>query len=119
MNLFMAIIIISRLFLKKSGLPSEVDAAWIALNSIVTNRVNRDLSLPLKRTRKEWETMSTPDVVSLADEPVHTADEPPARKTAKILNFCPQQIKICMQKQNLVSAVIANSQNIGQETGTN
>ena len=51
------------------------------------------LSLLVKRTRVEWETMSTPVLVNLANQLSHTLDESSKRKTAKIFNLQLQQIK--------------------------
>lgn len=63
----------------------------------------------------EQETMSTPDFVNLANQVAGTLDEAPKRKTAKI-NFQHWQIKVPKQNKNvLVSAVMANGQDIGQK----
>lgn len=63
----------------------------------------------------EQETMSTPDFVNLANQVAGTLDEAPKRKTAKI-NFQRWQFKVPKQNKNvLVSAVMANGQDIGQK----
>ena len=41
----------------------------------------------------EWEIMTTPDLVNLADQLFCSLDELPQRKTTKILNFQPQKMK--------------------------
>ena len=46
-------------------LPSDIDSSQVALNSI--NGLNWDLSLLVKRTRTQWETMSSPDLINLAN----------------------------------------------------
>ena len=61
----------------------------------------------------EWETMSIPELVNLANQHVQTLDESP-KKIAKFLNLQLWQMKFPKQNQNLaVSAVIAKSQEIG------
>lgn len=47
--------------------------------------LNRDLALLGKRTRMEWETVSTPDSVNLANPLSCTLDESPKRKTTETL----------------------------------
>ena len=82
--------------------------------------LNWDLSLLVKRTRVEGETTSTPDLVNLANQLAHTLDESPKRKTSKILNFQLWKMKFSKWNQNfLVSAIIAKSQDIGNEIVTN
>ena len=44
-------------------LPSDTDSSQVAFNSI--NGLNWELSLLVKRTRTQWETMSSPDLVNL------------------------------------------------------
>ena len=44
-------------------LPSDIDSSQVAFNSI--NGLNWDLSLLVKRTRTQWKTMSSPDLVNL------------------------------------------------------
>lgn len=57
-------------------------------------------------TRMEAETVSTPDLVNLANWPTQTLDESP-KMTAKI-NLQLRQMKFPKQKENLlVSAIIA------------
>ena len=41
----------------------------------------------------EWEAISIPDLVNVANQLSQTLDEAPQRKTAKILNLQPQQMK--------------------------
>ena len=91
---------IQNVFKGNSGLLSDVDSTQVALNSMFINRLNRDLSLLVKRTRMEWETMSPSDLVNLANQFSHTLDELPKRKTAIILNLQIQQMKAPKPKQN-------------------
>ena len=87
-SLFMSIIIDFRLFFKENaGLSTDVDSTWVAFNSILINVLCWDLSLLVKKTRREWETMSTPDLVNLANQLSHIFDESHKRKNSKILNL--------------------------------
>ena len=68
----------------------------------------------------EWETMSTPDLVNLANQLSHFLDKSPKRKTAKILNLQLQLIKTPNKtKIFLVSAITAKSQGVGKDVVTN
>lgn len=58
-----------------------------------------DLSLLVKRTRMEWETMPTPDLINLANKLSCTQDESPQRKTTKI-HLQLQQMKAPKWNQN-------------------
>ena len=81
----MSIIIDFRLFFKENaGLSTDVDSTWVAFNSILINVLCWDLSLLVKKTRREWETMSTPDLVNLANQLSHIFDESHKRKNSKI-----------------------------------
>ena len=53
------------------------------------NRVNQDHSLTVKLVRREWETMSTPDLVNMANQFSHTLVESPQKQTknTEILNL--------------------------------
>lgn len=51
------------------------------------NGLNQDLSLPVKRTRMDQETVSTPDLVNPANESICTLDESSQKKIVKILNL--------------------------------
>lgn len=52
--------------------------------------------------------------LNFANQPAHSLNESPERRTTKILNFQPQQMKAAKQNQNLlVSAVVEKSQDIG------
>ena len=48
-------------------------------NSMFINGLNQDLSLLVERTRMEWETMFTPDLVNLANQHTQTLEESPKR----------------------------------------
>lgn len=65
----------------------------MTFNSLFVNGLNRDLSLLVKRTRMEWETTSSLDVVNVINRFARTLDEPPWSKTAKTFNFQHWQIK--------------------------
>lgn len=73
---------------ENSSLSSEVHATWVALNSMLINGLKQDLSLLVKRTWIEWETMFSPDLGNL----VNQISLPP-NKTAKILDLQLQQTK--------------------------
>ena len=87
-------------FKENSHLPSDVESTWVAFNSMLVNILNWCLSFSVKRTRVEWETMSTPDLVNLANQLTRTLDESSKRKTAKILNFQLQLMKVPKQNQS-------------------
>lgn len=74
-------------FKKNSGLLSDVDSTQISFNLMFINGLNQDLSLLVKRIRMEWKSISTPDLVNLANQRSRIPDESPKRKTAKILNL--------------------------------
>lgn len=61
------------------------------------------LFLLLKRTRIEWETMSTLKWVILTNQLCLTQDESLKRKTTRILNFQLQQSKAPKQNQSTPS----------------
>ena len=67
------------------------------------NGLNPYLSLPVKWTRMEWEIVSTPYLVNLANQLSHTVHESPKRKTAKILQLQFQQMKTYKWNQKPVS----------------
>ena len=73
------------IFKENSSLPSDADSILVAFNSNFINGLNQDLSLLVKRTKMEWETMSTLDLVTLPNQLSPTL--PPERETDKILNF--------------------------------
>ena len=54
---------------------------------MLINELNWDLSHLLKSTRVEWKTMSTLDLVNLANQLARMLHEPPKRNITKILNF--------------------------------
>ena len=64
------------------------------------NGLNHDLSLLVKKTRMEWETVCTPDLVNLANELSPTLDDLSQRKTTRILNHQLQQMKAPKWNQN-------------------
>lgn len=68
-----------------------------------------------------WETVSTSDVVSLANQLVYTLGESTARKkTLKFLIFNSSQWRFLYETKNLlVLAIITKSQDIGTEVVTN
>lgn len=80
-------------FKENSSLPMDVKSTWIAFKSMLINRLNRDLSLLMKRTRIEWETIAMPDLVNLANQLAHTLNDSSKIRTTKILNFQLQQMK--------------------------
>ena len=91
----MTITIGFRLFFKEnSGFPSDVDSTQVVFNSMFIHGLNWDLSFQIKRTRIEWKTVSTPDLVNLANQLSCTLDELPKRKTAEILNLQLQKMKV-------------------------
>ena len=51
------------------------------------NALSWDLSLLMKTTKVEWETVSMPGLVNLANQFTHTLDESPKIKTTKILKL--------------------------------
>ena len=55
-------------FKENSGLPSDIDSSQVAFNSMFINGLNLDLPLLVKRTMMEWETISTEDLVNLANQ---------------------------------------------------
>ena len=83
--------LLQNVFEENYDLPPDVDSIWVAFNSMFINELNQDLSLLVKGTKIEWETMSTPDLINLANQLSHTLDESPKRKTAKIPKL--QQVK--------------------------
>ena len=67
----------------------------------------------------EWETMSTPHLLNLESSSL-TLDESPPKKATEILHLQLQQMETPAQNRNpLVSAINAKSQDIGKETITN
>ena len=116
MNLPTTIVMDFRLLSKRIlDLPSDVDSPWVAFNSVSINRLSRDLSLSGKRTRMEWETMSTPDLVDLSNQLARALGGHLREKTLTFLIF-DWQMKILIWNQNfLISAVIAMSQDIGKD----
>ena len=54
-------------FKESSGLPMDVKYIQVDFRSMFTNRLNQNLSLLVKETSIEWETMSTPVLVNLAN----------------------------------------------------
>lgn len=74
---------------KNSSIPSDVTSTQVAFNSVFINRLNWDTSLLVKRTRMEWENMSTLDSVNLANKFAYTLSEPPKSETTKIQHFKP------------------------------
>ena len=53
------------IFKENSGLPSDVESTRVTVTSMFVNRQNWDLSCFVKRTRMEWKTISTSDLVNL------------------------------------------------------
>ena len=82
-------------------LTPHLEDVRVAFNSMLMNWPNQEFSLLVKRTRMERETMTTPGLVSLANQLSHTPDESSQRKTAKIHNLQLQQMKAPKQNQNL------------------
>lgn len=100
MNLFMTIIIDFRLFLRKILIFLQMLIPPAQLLTLFINGLYWDLFLLVKRTKMESETMFTSDLVNLASQLPLTLDEPPKRKTAKILNLQLQQMKGPKGNQN-------------------
>ena len=100
MNLFTVITIDFQLFLKKILHLLQALTIQVAFNSLFINDLNQDFSLLVKRTKIEWETLSTPDLVNLATQVSHTLAQSCKRKTAKILNVQFKQMEVPKQKQN-------------------
>lgn len=94
-NLFMTIIIDRHqvIFTENSDFPSDVGTIGITFNSLCVNRLNSSLSLLVKRTRMEWESMVTLDLINAANHLAHTPDEPLRSKIVKILNFQSWQMR--------------------------
>ena len=90
-------------FRESSGLAMGVKSIWVAFNCMVINGLNQDRSLLVRRTRMEWETVSTPDLVSLANQLSHTLDYSAERRSTKILNFELHQMEILRQNQKISS----------------
>lgn len=59
-------------------------------------------------------TVSTTDFVNLANQLACSVDESSERKTAKMLSFQFLPMKVALQTPNLVSVVIAKSQDSGK-----
>lgn len=57
-------------FSGNSGLPMDVESAWVAFNSMFVNELNWDLSLLVKRTRMGWKTLYS--ILSLVNKLIHT-----------------------------------------------
>ena len=64
------------------------------------SRLNWDLSLLAKINRMELETMSTPDLVNLANQLSHILKRSANRKTTRIVNLQLLQIEAHKQNQN-------------------
>ena len=121
MNLLKTITIDFSWFLRKNpGHSSGVDSTKVAFNCVFISGLNQDLSLLVKRTRVERETMSTLDLANLANQPSHTPDESPKRKITKFLIFNSSKWRSLNEtKRLLVCAIIAKSQDVGKEIVTN
>ena len=65
----------------------------------------------------EWKTMSTSDLINLANQLSHTLDESLEKKNTRFPNLQIQQMKA--PKQNLLVSAILNIQDTGEETVTN
>ena len=65
-------------------LSADIDSSQVAFNSI--NGLNWDLSLLVKRARTQWEAMSSPDSVNLANQ-FPTLDESPKKRLLRFLIF--------------------------------
>lgn len=73
MNLFMTTVINFRSLLKKILVFLQMLIFYPgSFKSVFINGVNQDLCLTVKRTRMEWGTMSTPNLVNLANQLSHT-----------------------------------------------
>ena len=81
------------IFKENSGLPMDVESIQVAFNSVFRNRLNWHLSLLVKRSRMEWETISTPDLVNLANQLTCTIENSTKRKTTEILSLQFQQME--------------------------
>lgn len=81
-------------FKENSGLPMDVESIQVAFNSVFSNRLNWHLSLLVKRSRIEWETVSTLDLVNLANQLTCTIENSTKTKTTKILSFQFQQMGV-------------------------
>ena len=57
---------------ENSNLLSDVDSIWVSVISMFINGLNWVLSFLVKRTRKEWKMMSTPDLANLANQLTQT-----------------------------------------------
>lgn len=78
---------------ENSGLPSNVDSTWGVFYFMFIYGLNWDLPLLVQRTGVEWETMPTPDLVTLANQPSRTLEESHKRIVTKILNLQLQRMK--------------------------
>ena len=65
----------------------------VAFNSMCINGLHKNLSLLVKRTCMEWETVFTPDLVNLANKLAHIIEGDSRKKTTKILNLQHQRIE--------------------------
>ena len=76
-----------RLFLKKMLVFFQklIPAEWLL--TLFITELNQDLPLLEKRSRMEWETISPPDLVNLANQLAHALDESSQRKMDKILKL--------------------------------
>ena len=81
----------SQLQTENSGLFVNVESTWEDFMFI--DRLNGDLFLLVKRSRMEWETMSSPDLINLVNELTCTLGDQTKRKTTKVLNFQLQQME--------------------------
>lgn len=86
-------------FKEHFSLSSDVDSSWAVYWK------SEVLFLLIKRTRIEWETMSTPKWVILTNQLCLTQDESPKRKTIRILIQL-QQSKAPKQNQSTLKFLI-------------
>ena len=87
-------------FKENSGLPLNVESTQVAINSMFINILNQDLSLLVKRTRKEWETTLTPNSVNISNQLACIPEDSTKKKTTEILNLQPQQMENSKRTEN-------------------
>lgn len=86
-------------FKENSGLPSDINTTRVIFNSLFVSELNKNLSFLVRRSRMGWRTMTTLDLVNLANELASTIDRPPRRKIAKTFDFQQLQMRGPVEKQ--------------------
>lgn len=65
------------------GLPLDVDSIWVAFSSMFVNGLGCEHLFLEKRARTAWETVSTPAVVHLANQPAGALEDVPKESQLK------------------------------------